>query len=64
MKMLKQQAQQKIQMKENEIKDQEKASKALKNVATKQIIAATEETKAAKKVIAQKNTVIKFEHEK
>jgi hypothetical protein len=36
----------------------------LKNVATKQIVQATQETEAAKKVIAQKNTVIKFEHEK
>lgn len=71
MQLLQQEADQKIKEKEqaiiheqNRVKDQERATNALKNVATKQIVAATEETKAAKKVIAQKNTIIKFEHEK
>lgn len=57
MKALQQQAAQKI-------KEKDEAANNLKNAATKQIIAATEETKAAKKVIAQKNTQIKFEKEK
>lgn len=45
MKALQQQAAQKI-------KEKDEAANNLKNAATKQIIAATEETKAAKKVIA------------